>query len=191
MGRVQLFFRPCEVRLAQELEFLAADGRGLERGLGAGGLAEVDDPRPRRRYLDGRRDRRSPERVEHDRWAGAVERAGEVAVECGRRVGSERTRPLEAARVAAGGDDELGAAQLRALNRDAAGGAGGAEDEHAVAGADPRPLEGVPADDSRDAEGDGRRVVDVRVDRHEAVGATVACSASVPSRATPSPSPKT
>ena len=101
-------------------------------------------------------------------------------------------RPLEAAGVATGGDDELRASQLRALHRDAAGGAGGAEDEHAVAGADPSALEGVPADDSGDAEGDGRRVVDVGIDRHEAVRpSTVASSASVPSRATPSPSPKT
>ena len=74
----------------------------------------------------------------HDRRAVAAARAGEVAVERHRRVGSELTRALEPARVAAGGDDALGAAQLRALNRDAAGGAAGAEDEHPVAGADPR-----------------------------------------------------
>jgi hypothetical protein len=129
--------RQREVRVAEDRDSLPAHGGGRERRLRPRGLADVDDPRPRRRGLDGGSEGLGPQTVHHESGAFASRRLSEplgevLALDRHRLVGAQLAGALETLRVPPGRDDVRSSEQAGCLHRDRPERARRSEHEHEV-----------------------------------------------------------
>ena len=181
--------RRLEHGVTDDLQPLAAHGRRRKREFGAGGLAEVDQPRVHRHHAHRCQRRCTPQRIDHDLGAAVGERLAERRLQIGvvtdvhDRVGAKPMGALQPLGVASRGHDPAGAQQPCRLHGDAADGAGCAQHQHPLARREPRPLldrdPGRHAGDAERGGGDrigiGRKLPHLRLVRHEPVGQRAAC----------------
>ena len=160
--------RNREVRVAEDLQRLAAQNARGERCRRPARVADLRDPRARSGDDGGRLERQAPT-ARRRRASAARLRNSRRAARRGRRrrARPRRRRPssqraLEAVRVSTGGDDTPGTEDLRSLDGDGADAARGAEHEHGLAGADrSKPGQRHPGGEADDAERCGVEIVGV------------------------------